>query len=78
MNRAEKILMKHVNDHDLNFMFHDQKQMYNEVLNAINEALGLAHVSDSRQGEICQICHKEMDEDYANVCSDCDDSHLDD
>lgn len=40
--------------------------------------LGIADVSDSRQGEICQICCGELDADYGNVCSECDDSHLDD
>lgn len=41
------------------------------------EALSLVNVSDSQQGEICQICHGEMDADYGNVCSECDDSHFD-
>lgn len=49
-----------------------------ELEGVIAEALRIHDVSDSRQGEICQICHGEMDADYGNVCSECDDSHLDD
>lgn len=35
-------------------------------------------VSGCRQGDLCIICGDEIDSDYGSVCSDCDDSHLDD
>jgi hypothetical protein len=78
MDKAEQILEKHINENDLNFIFHEKKDLWQELLNATNEALGLAHVSDSRQGEICQICYGELDADYGSVCSNCNDTHLDD
>ena len=31
-----------------------------------------------RKGELCIICGEGIDADYGSVCSDCDDSHLDD
>ena len=78
MDKAEQILEKHINENDLNFIFHENKGLWQELLNATNEALRLTYASDSRQGEVCQICHGEMDADYGNVCSECDDSYLDD
>jgi len=35
-------------------------------------------VGGCRQGDLCIICGDEIDADYGNVCSECDDSHLDD
>jgi hypothetical protein len=62
--------------------YNDRLERYTSYLeNRLKEreqALRIHDVSDSRQGEICQICHREMDADYGNVCSECDDSHLDD
>lgn len=50
-----------------------------ELLNEdANKALAIDNASDSRQGEICQICCGELDADYGNVCSECDDSYLED
>ena len=45
MDKAEHILEKHINENDLNFIFHEKKDLWQELLNATNEALGLAHVS---------------------------------
>lgn len=44
MDKAEQILDKHINENDLNFIFHEKKDLWQELLNAVNEALGLAHV----------------------------------
>lgn len=44
MDKAEEILEKHINEDDLNFIFHEKKDLWRELLNATNEALGLAHV----------------------------------
>lgn len=44
MNKAEQILEKHINENNLNFIFHEKKDLWQELLNATNEALGLAHV----------------------------------
>lgn len=72
MDKAEEILMKHVNDNDLNFMFHEQKQMYNEVLNALNEALDLAHVV-ATEGKLahkyCSSCGEPIGRRHKFWCS---------
>lgn len=39
MDKAEQILDKHINEDDLNFIFHEKKQLWQELLNAVNEAL---------------------------------------
>lgn len=44
MNKAEQVLEKHINENDLNFIFHEKKDLWQELLNAMNEALGLALV----------------------------------
>jgi hypothetical protein len=35
-------------------------------------------VSGCRQGDLCIICGGQIDADYGSVCSNCDDTHLDD
>lgn len=47
MEKAEQILEKHINGDDLHFIFHEKKQLWRELLNAVNEALDLAPVSES-------------------------------
>lgn len=47
MDKAEQMLEKHINENDLNFIFHEKKDLWQELLNAVNEALGLAHVGGS-------------------------------
>lgn len=47
MDKAEQILEKHINENDLNFIFHEKKNLWQELLNVTNEALGLAHVGNS-------------------------------
>jgi len=44
MDKAEQILEKHINEDDLNFIFHEKKDLWQELLNATNEALGIANV----------------------------------
>lgn len=39
MKKAEHILEKHINENDLNFIFHEKKQLWKELLNSVNEAL---------------------------------------
>ena len=64
MNKAEHILEKHINENDLNFIFHEKKDLWQELLNAVNEALGLANVMES----VCD-CGKPIDSRYAPCCS---------
>lgn len=45
---AEHILEKHINENDLNFIFHEKKDLWQELLNAVNEALGLANSGAKR------------------------------
>lgn len=52
MDKAEQILEKHINENDLNFIFHEKKDLWQELLNAVNEALGLAHVGSSASSEV--------------------------
>lgn len=70
MDKAEQILEKHINENDLNFIFHEKKDLWQELLNAVNEALGLAHVMES----VCS-CSKgkgiDHDEDGKAYCIDC-------
>lgn len=51
MDKAEHILEKHINENDLNFIFHEKKDLWQELLNAVNEALGLANVMESVCGD---------------------------
>jgi hypothetical protein len=44
----------------------------------LTKQLNILPVSGCRQGDLCIICGEEIDSDYGSVCSDCDDSHLDD
>ena len=65
MEKAEKILMKHLNDYDLNFILHEKKQVYNEMLNAINEALSIAVVvnwlpyEEKNYDKFTELCKKD-------------------
>ena len=45
--KAEQMLEKHINENDLNFIFHEKKDLWQELLNAMNEALCLALVGRS-------------------------------
>lgn len=47
MSKAEEILEKHINDNDLNFVFHEKTELWNELLNAVNEALNIPCVTNS-------------------------------
>jgi hypothetical protein len=47
MTKAEQMLEKHINENDLNFIFHEKKDLWQELLNAMDEALGLALVGRS-------------------------------
>lgn len=55
MDKAEDILEKHINENDFNFIFHEKKDLWQELLNATNEALGLAHVVAS----FCPKCQSK-------------------
>lgn len=70
MDKAEQILEKHINENDLNFIFHEKKDLWQELVNATNEALGIANVvgalkcTNCETGEIevvkqCCSCGKE-------------------
>jgi len=45
--QAEKILEKHVNEFDLNFIFHEKKELYNQLIDAVSEALNIHNVGVS-------------------------------
>lgn len=70
MDKAEHILEKNINENDLNFIFHEKKDLWQELLNAVNEALGLANVMES----VCS-CSKgkgiDHDENGKSYCIDC-------
>ena len=56
MNKAEQMLEKHINENDLNFIFHEKKDLWQELLNAMNEALGLALVVGRSEQLSCPNC----------------------
>ena len=73
MDKAEQILEKHINENDLNFIFHEKKDLWQELLNATNEALGLAHVSFSlpeRKSRCCGRCDGVNDLCVADMICD--------
>ena len=56
--QAEKILEKHLNEFDLNFIFHEKKELYNQLIDAVSEALNIHNVVLS-EAEVCPDCgHK--------------------
>lgn len=75
MDKAEQILEKHINENDLNFIFHEKKDLWQELLNAMNEALGLALVvGRSEQLGDCNFCNNKAvkrDEDGFEFCAKC-------
>lgn len=72
MDKAEQILDKHINEDDLNFIFHENKQLWQELLNAVNEALCQTPVSVNEVAVCsCQtpdICQDTSDLVYCFEC----------
>lgn len=70
MEKAEQILEKNINGDDLHFIFHEKKELWRELINAINEALRQPPVIES----VCS-CSKgkgiDHDEDGKAYCIDC-------
>ncbi len=58
MEKSEQILLNNINESDLQFIFHEKPELWQELLNAVNEALGLTPVIKS----VCDCCKKEIDE----------------
>ena len=71
MDIAERILEKHINENDLNFIFHEKKDLWQELLNATNEALDLSPVVAS----FCPNCQSKnitlIVGKYTYKCKDC-------
>ena len=67
MDKAEQILDKHINEDDLNFIFHEKKQLWQELLNAVNEALRQPLVSGALP------CHHNFiqKDTYWKSCTHC-------
>lgn len=64
---AEEMLLKHVNEDDLNFIFHHKFYLYEEILNAIKESLPYCDCNfviimrDEDSGKpYCSECKKEI------------------
>jgi hypothetical protein len=58
MDKAEQILEKHINENDLNFIFHENKDLWQELLNAVNEALGLDAVMQNKVAKYFKLYNK--------------------
>ena len=73
MDKAEQILEKHINENDLNFIFHEKKDLWQELLNAVNEALCQPPVV-GRSEQLCPKCGGgdlfDIDDHYTK-CRDC-------
>ena len=75
MDKAEHILEKHINENDLNFIFHEKKDLWQELLNAVNEALGLANVVGRSEQLPCD-CNVKLAETTLQVyCPKCYKTH---
>lgn len=74
MNKAEQMLEKHINENDLNFIFHEKKDLWQELLNAMDEALGLALVVGQSE-QLCPKCGSDnletADNENDNLCNYC-------
>ena len=72
MDKAEQILEKHINENDLNFIFHEKKDLWQELLDATNEALGLAHVV-ATEGKLphkyCSSCGEPIAKPHKFWCT---------
>lgn len=69
MDKAEQILDKHINEDDLNFIFHEKKQLWQELLNAVNEALRQPPVIKSVCGDCLYYLtcnHESRDKQICN------------
>lgn len=64
MDKAEQILEKHINENDLNFIFHEKKDLWQELLNAVNEALGIPN--NVGQSELLFTFIKAVKEEFAD------------
>lgn len=71
MNKAEQMLEKHINENDLNFIFHEKKDLWQELLNAMNEALGLALVVGRSEQLVCPDCKLPFTKEELQIKEHC-------
>lgn len=74
----EKLFKYMSEEHGITFLESDMQEICNIVNETQGDELQQTSGSGCRQGDLCIICGKYIDSDYGSVCSNCDDSHIDD